>query len=476
MCKGKIKEILKTKWADVEYFNEGGNSYVLKATDNTKPIAIKVFRRFSSPERYPRFIAEINTMAALRDIEGIVEVIDFNQQPPKKIKQCNEINELADLAYYVMNLYQANLSEKITSFADDDGTNAVKVMLGISKAIKRLHDKHYAHRDLKPENILIDDNENIFISDFGLSIDLNDIPEKDQRLSGMLELIGSVSYRAPELLRGRLDDSDHRPSDIFALGRILWTLIYGKEPHLLTDLEFTKMTIVNSGRKVRNPYSLDYVIADATKFDPNLRSTIDAFITGLEFWLKTKQKLTHENFIEVMLNDIDNQSKGNKIKMERLIREEYDQILAAFHRVSEELTEEWGTISTKHYESFGFGNAVDRAQADHFLDFCTPEMLGISHPLTVNCDGFFIRLNLENINKYPQLILAIYFELNLSGFDKQKYCIIPAYIPVGSLTPILHGDVVIKEFNFNQPNLKQDVLMDFEKGFKALDDILKSVK
>ncbi|XP_031672283.1 LOW QUALITY PROTEIN: NUAK family SNF1-like kinase 1, partial [Oncorhynchus kisutch] len=77
------------------------------------------------------------------------------------------------------------------------------------------------HRDLKLENVLLDENCNIKIADFGLS----NLYHKDELLQ---TFCGSPLYASPEIVNGR---PYHGPEvDSWALGVLLYTLVYGTMP------------------------------------------------------------------------------------------------------------------------------------------------------------------------------------------------------------------------------------------------------
>ena len=50
---------------------------------------------------------------------------------------------------------------------------AAKIIRGLMKGLKHIHNQDYVHRDLKPSNVVIDDPSNfetVKIVDFGLAI------------------------------------------------------------------------------------------------------------------------------------------------------------------------------------------------------------------------------------------------------------------------------------------------------------------
>jgi serine/threonine protein kinase len=91
--------------------------------------------------------------------------------------------------------------------------------------VSKLHDVGICHRDIKPENILINENYKVKVIDFGSASHFGRLGNCQAYLA-----LGqyTVPYAAPELLKG--DVVHGVPQDIWALGVVLYTLVYGILP------------------------------------------------------------------------------------------------------------------------------------------------------------------------------------------------------------------------------------------------------
>src|SRR5262249_47806512 len=98
----------------------------------------------------------------------------------------------------------------------------------IARALAHAHERGLVHRDLKPENVLFDVGRPL-ITDLSLAKHFNRTRQggsESQTLSGPGDVLGTVSYMAPE----QLEDSTivGPAADVFSLGAILYECLTGR--------------------------------------------------------------------------------------------------------------------------------------------------------------------------------------------------------------------------------------------------------
>lgn len=133
------------------------------------------------------------------------------------------------------------------------------------------HSRGIYHRDLKPENLLLDENEDLKVSDFGLSAWTDQV-----QADGLLHtLCGTPAYVAPEILAKR--GYDGAKIDVWSCGVILFVLTAGYLP-------FNDPNLMNMYRKIykgefRCPKwmspGLKRLLFRLLDTNPNTRITID---------------------------------------------------------------------------------------------------------------------------------------------------------------------------------------------------------
>nr|BAK00101.1 predicted protein [Hordeum vulgare subsp. vulgare] len=165
-------------------------------------------------------------------------------------------------------------------------------------AVDYCHSRGVYHRDLKPENLLLDENENLKVSDFGLSA-----LSESTRQDGLLHTTcGTPAYVAPEVLSRR--GYDGAKADIWSCGVILFVLVAGFLPFHDTNLIEMYRKISRAEYRCPRPFSVGlkdllYKILDP---DPSTRASVSRIkrsawfrkpvdVNGLKIKQETRDKV-----------------------------------------------------------------------------------------------------------------------------------------------------------------------------------------
>ncbi|KAG0351173.1 hypothetical protein BGZ54_003386, partial [Gamsiella multidivaricata] len=113
---------------------------------------------------------------------------------------------------------------ELTPYMTEDEIRAI--FRQICDAVYHLHSNKIVHRDIKDENVILDQKGRIQLIDFGSSAYLKEGRKFDT-------FCGTLDYAAPEVLTGKKYEG--RKQDIWALGILLYTLIYKENPFYNID-------------------------------------------------------------------------------------------------------------------------------------------------------------------------------------------------------------------------------------------------
>jgi eukaryotic translation initiation factor 2-alpha kinase 1 len=232
----------------IENIGNGSFGSVFKCVNNIdqQSYALKIIKL--SPTKYETILREVRLMSTF-DHPNIIKYycswIDYNkinlveygsesESSHNQDKDIIPINYLDNYYLYIqMELCKNSLSNylDITPF---DYNTRLFIFKNIVNGLNYLHINNIIHRDLKPSNILFDKNNNIKITDFGMSI--KQLGVKDNHIGS--DLFGTYIYSAPESLT---DNYYSIYSDIYSLGIILFELLNSFSTIMEKNIEINRL-------------------------------------------------------------------------------------------------------------------------------------------------------------------------------------------------------------------------------------------
>ena len=238
----------------------GGMGVVYQATnvlDPGKTIALKVIRDELAGDatQRQRFVNEGQIIDSINH-PNIVKVFDRGEHNER---------------LYIAMEYLAGrtLAEIIGEAAERGETLAerrcLRFMGQLADAVTSIHAMGIVHRDIKPNNVVVTgskgDSEQIKLLDFGTAK-----LDTMTTLTAAGELVGTVSYLAPELIR---HGEPNLASDLFSLGVVFYELLTLRRPFPAEDPVALIHEILES-----DP-------AEPACFRPDLNGDLNALVTSM---------------------------------------------------------------------------------------------------------------------------------------------------------------------------------------------------
>jgi WD40 repeat protein len=164
--------------------------------------------------------ASVNDVARFM---GEAEAVAHLHHP--NIVQIYEVNQHEGLPYCVLEYVDGGSLQQKMRGAPVPPQKAAELIESVARAMHVAHVTGIVHRDLKPANVLLTRDGQPKITDFGLAKRL----EPGNSLTGSGDVLGTPSYMAPEQADG-MSGRVGPPSDVYALGAILYELLTGRPP------------------------------------------------------------------------------------------------------------------------------------------------------------------------------------------------------------------------------------------------------
>ncbi|KAK8453947.1 hypothetical protein SEVIR_5G369600v4 [Setaria viridis] len=172
---------------------------------------------------------KVMKVGLMEQIKREISIMRLVKHP--NVLQLFEVMASKSKIYFVLEYAKGGeLFNKIAKGGKLSEDAARKYFHQLISAVDYCHSRGVYHRDLKPENLLLDENENLKVSDFGLSA-----LTESKRQDGLLHTTcGTPAYVAPEVLSRK--GYDGAKADIWSCGVILFVLVAGYLPFHDTNL------------------------------------------------------------------------------------------------------------------------------------------------------------------------------------------------------------------------------------------------
>lgn len=270
-----------------DVIGRGGMGEVVLARDLRfgRDVAIKRMRGgVEHVESVTRFLREAKIQARL-DHPAVVPVHELGEDANGE-------------PYFTMKRVTGVTLASLLEAGTETRQRLLRAFVDVAQAIDLAHSKRIVHRDLKPANIMVGDFGEVFVLDWGLAREVDDVTTSEPvttegtSIAGVTaigSLLGTPGYMPPEQIRDA--SSVGVAADIYALGAILFEVLTGAPLHPRGDAIASTLEegIERSPRALYPahdvPPELDRLCVAAVADSPAARPSARQLATGVQHYL-----------------------------------------------------------------------------------------------------------------------------------------------------------------------------------------------
>jgi hypothetical protein len=206
--------VIADRYEPIEQIGTGGMATVWRARDTLLGRFVAIKRLLphlaDDAEAAQRFEREAQSAARLSH-PGIVTVFDSGED--------------ADGPFIVQELVEGTtLAVQLAETGPFGPEPVVDIISQVASALDHAHGLGVIHRDIKPANLIMESGGRVRLADFGIARTIDDAAT----ITGSGELVGTITYLAPEILAG---DPATVASDVYSLGAVTYELLAGLPPY-----------------------------------------------------------------------------------------------------------------------------------------------------------------------------------------------------------------------------------------------------
>ena len=219
----------------------------IRRSDGTSVILKFLGSEYPTLEELTRFRNEYELSKTLKDIPGIVQVIELLHY------RNGLVLILIDMGGFSLKKYLEQQGEESKHFSGLNLKEFLSIAIQIATALGELHQRQIVHKDIKPDNIIINpETGSVKITDFSIASRLS---EEIATVSNPDQLEGSLAYMSPEQT-GRMNRTIDYRSDYYSLGVTFYEMLAGRLPFESDDpLELIHCHIAKKPPKLSPVYA-----------------------------------------------------------------------------------------------------------------------------------------------------------------------------------------------------------------------------